>query len=467
MILHIALKESIEMLRDGRYLWTAGILLILLTGALIAGWKFYADIEQQRVISQTVDREIWLDQGEKNQHSAAHFGSYAFKPTSPLTAIDQGLMQFTGVSVFMEAHSVKDAMYRPVDDATAVQRLGSLTASTTLQLLFPLLIILLAFGAFSGEREKGTMRQLLSLGVPRYALGFGKALGVAGPLLLMLIPAIALSVLFIALIGGPESTLWDSGRIGYTVLIYLLYFSVYILLSLVVSAHASSSRQSLLILIGFWFLTSFVVPRLTTDVAQNIHPTPTASEFELAIDEDMARHPSWTDRTAAVQARLMDEHGVETVEEIPESVAGHTLLEAEGDETAVYRKHFELLQNVYHEQERITQAGSILSPLLAVQLSSMGFAGSDHFHHRDFVDAAETYRFDYVQMLNQDMVDVGAAWDYTADRELWEKIPAFNYEPPAISAVVDHYGLSLGLLGLWTLVLITLTPVALANMKIG
>ena len=467
MILRIARKETIEMLRDGRYRWTAAILLLLLTGALLAGWKHYTDIETQRALSQESDREMWLDQGEKNQHSAAHFGTYAFKPTSPLTALDQGVLQYTGVSVFMEAHSVKDAIYRPVDDATAVQRLGSLTASTTLQLLVPLLIILLAFGAFSGEREQGTMRQVLSLGVSRYALGLGKALGIAGPLLLMLIPVTVIGVAILALLEGPDTPLWEGNRFGFMLLAYFLYFTVYMLASLVVSARAASSRQALLVLLGFWFVTSFVVPRLVTDAAYTAHPAPSASVFELAIEEDMAAQPSWTDRTAAVQARLMEKHGVDSVEAIPESVAGHTLLEAERDETAVYRKHFEALQAVHAEQERFTQRGASLSPVLAVQLASMGFAGSDHLHHRHFVEAAEEYRFEFVQALNQDMVDEGASWDHRAGVELWERIPAFAYEPPSVADVLDHYGLSLLMLGLWNLVLFVLTPLAITRIHVG
>ena len=467
MILRIARKETTDMLRDGRYRWTAAILLVLLSGALIAGWQLYTDIENQRMLSQNADRELWLDQGEKNQHSAAHFGTYAFKPTSPLTALDQGVLQYTGVSVFMEAHSVKDAIYRPVDDGTAVQRLGSLTAAATLQLLIPLLIILLAFGTFSGEREQGTMRQLLSLGVSRRVLAFGKALGITGPLLLILLPATVLGALTIAFFGGPDSALWDGSRILFIIVIYLLYFAAYILASLVVSAWASSSRQALLVLLGFWFVTSFVMPRLITDVAEAIHPTPSSSAFEAAIEADMAAQPSWAERTAAVQARLMDEHGVETVEAIPASVAGYTLLEAEQDETSVYRKHFNALQTVYSNQEHITQRGALVSPVLAVQLLSMGFAGTDYLHHRHFVEAAETYRYDFVQVLNQDIVDQNASWDYRADREMWERIPPFEYEPPSAVAVLGHYGLSLILLGVWNVLLLVLTPMVIANMKVG
>ena len=455
------------MLRDGRYQWTASVLIVLLLGALLAGWKHYVDSEHQREISQTVDRDLWLDQGEKSQHSAAHFGAYAFKPTTALAAIDRGVLPYTGISVFMEAHNVKDAAYRPVDDASAVQRLGSLTASTTLQLLIPLLIILLAFGTFSGERERGTLRQLLSLGVPRFTLGMGKALGVGGPLLFVLIPVTVMGVLAISFFEGGGTSMWGSSRSLFVMGVYLLYFSIYILASLLVSAWASSSRQALLVLLGFWFITSFVAPRVITDAARALHPTPTSRGMETAIDDDMAALPSWSDRTSAVQARLMEEHGVETVDAIPASVAGYTLLEAERDETAVYRKHFEALKSLYESQERITQQGALISPALAVQLASMGLAGSDYMHHRHFVEAAEAYRYNFVQTLNQDMVDTGASWDYRIGRELWEQIPSFTYELPPVSDVLNHYSMSLVFLGVWNVALFLLTTVAIGRINVG
>ena len=79
MITRIARKECIEMIRDGRLRWAAGIVFASLTGLLLVGWKHYADVEAQRAKAQAADREIWVSQGEKSQHSAAHFGSYAFK----------------------------------------------------------------------------------------------------------------------------------------------------------------------------------------------------------------------------------------------------------------------------------------------------------------------------------------------------------------------------------------------------
>jgi ABC-2 type transport system permease protein len=48
---------------------------------------------------------------------------------------------------------------------TSLQRFSPLSMAFGLQILVPLLIVLLAFSAFTGERERGTLRQLLSIGV--------------------------------------------------------------------------------------------------------------------------------------------------------------------------------------------------------------------------------------------------------------------------------------------------------------
>lgn len=467
MILRIARKESLEMLRDGRFRWAVGMVFLLLMGSLLVGWKQYTNVEAQRALSQEADRDLWVSQGEKNQHSAAHFGAYAFKPLSPLAAVDQGVLPYTGVSVFLEAHSVKEAAYRPADDATAAHRLGSLTAASTLQILIPLLIIMLAFSAFAGEREQGTLRQLMSLGLRRTDLALGKALGTVVPLLVLIVPATILGVVALALNAGPGESVWSVARLSMLIGIYLCYLLIFMGLALIVSARAASARSALVILLGFWFINSFIVPRVATDVAQAIHPTPTASAFEAALDADYDALPSWTDRTRAVQERLMAEHGVDTPEAIPASVAGYTLLEAERDETEVYRKHFAALAEVYHTQKQVTQAGGVFAPLVSVKLLSMGLAGSDYPHHRHFVEAAEVYRYDLVQTLNQDMVDQNASWDARVGAELWESIPPFQYASPGTGWAVGQYGFSLAVLVVWTLILMALTPVSVAHMKIG
>ena len=92
------------MWRDGRFRWTAAIVLVLLVAALVLGWKHYVSTKAQREAAQTLSRSSWVNQGSHNPHSAAHFGVYAFKPPMPLGLVDAGLDRFTGVSVWVEAH---------------------------------------------------------------------------------------------------------------------------------------------------------------------------------------------------------------------------------------------------------------------------------------------------------------------------------------------------------------------------
>lgn len=167
MIKITARKEFTELLRDGRFRWTALIVFALLLVSLGLGWKNYTTVKREKDAARADSRKTWENQGERNPHSAAHFGVYAFRPKQPLSLVDSGLDNFSGSSIWVEAHYQNPARNRPIEDATALQRFGELTAAGVLQLLLPLLIVFLTFDAFAGERTNGTLRQVLSLGVPR------------------------------------------------------------------------------------------------------------------------------------------------------------------------------------------------------------------------------------------------------------------------------------------------------------
>ncbi|MEM1268566.1 MAG: ABC transporter permease subunit [Bacteroidota bacterium] len=469
MILTIARKEAAETLREGRFWWASAATLVLLAGALVTGWLHTDRLVAQHAEAAVAERGVWTDQGEKNPHSAAHFGSYAFKPVTPLLAVDRGVTAYTGVALFMEGHAIQDAQYRPAEDASASARLGELTAAAVLQWLVPLLIILLTFGAFAGERERGTLRSLLSLGVPRRALAAGKALGTAAPLALVLVPAAILGAAAMALFAAPEAAAWSLPRVALLALVYLVYFAVFVGVSLLVSALARSPRSALLILLGFWFANGFIAPRLAADVAERVHPGLTAEAF--AAEEAAIGELSWDDLTTRVTERLLAEEGVSTLDSLSVNMPAVRLYEGEEMETAAYRVLFERLADGFEGQGRIAQAGAVVAPLLAVAPLSTALTGTDYRHHRHFADAAETYRYDYVQALNQNLIDhaaPGGTWDreYVVGEEVWAGIPAFAYEAPSAGWALGGHALALGFLSLWLFGLAFAVPAAVARMPL-
>jgi len=99
MIKTIAKKEFIELLRDGRFRWTALIVFALLLVSLGLGWKNYTTVKREKDSAQADSRKTWENQGERNPHSAAHFGVYAYRPKQPLSLVDSGLDNFSGSPV--------------------------------------------------------------------------------------------------------------------------------------------------------------------------------------------------------------------------------------------------------------------------------------------------------------------------------------------------------------------------------
>ncbi|HEU0122053.1 MAG TPA: ABC transporter permease subunit, partial [Bryobacteraceae bacterium] len=285
MIWTVARKEWLERWRDGQFraISAALILLLLLATAVSLTQWSEASAEQER--AQDRDREQWLNQGSRNPHSAAHFGVYAFKPRLPLSFIDPGLDPYTGAVIWVEAHYQNPARFRPAEEATALQRLGQLTPAIVLYWFVPLLVVLMTFSAFTLERENGTLQLTLALGVSSGKLAAGKALSVASAIGCVLLPSSLLAGAAFAWIAPEAVTAETALRLVVMAVSYVAFLSVYILLGLLVSLLAPSSRTALAILLGFWSVTTFVIPRVTADLAESAYRSPVASDFwrEIAV----------------------------------------------------------------------------------------------------------------------------------------------------------------------------------------
>ena len=153
-MLPIARHTFTELSRDGRFRLTAALLVVLTVVAGLAGWQQVNALRAEAAAAATGERGRWLDQGNKNPHSAAHYGIYAFKEPRPLAVVDPGVQAYLGSAVYLEAHKQNEPLYRPAQDGTALQRFGDLSPALVGQALLPLLVILLGFAAFAGERER-------------------------------------------------------------------------------------------------------------------------------------------------------------------------------------------------------------------------------------------------------------------------------------------------------------------------
>lgn len=448
MIFHIAKKEMREIRQDGRFQIASAIVLTLLCVSLGIGWQQYSTVRRQHEQAQAQTREQWLTQGKKNPHSAAHYGVYAFKPKSPLSLVDRGADQYTGVAVWLEAHKQNEFKYKPARDANTLARFGDLTASSVMQLLIPLLIILMSFSAFAGKREQGTLRLLLSMGVPRDQLALGKALGVAGGLGVLLVPAALVGSAALVLASDTGVFVANLPRLGWMTVSYLLYFAAFIGISLTVSALAKSARLALVCLLGFWIFNGLAAPRLFSDLSRTVYRTPSSFAFAQRMEAGLKQGFS----EEAFQKQVLAKYQVQRVEDLPVNYAGLSLKAGEDHGNEVYDRLYGELWDTFEAQNRLQQQGGLVAPLLAIRSVSMGLSGTDFAQFRDFSVAAEKYRRMFIDVMNDDITHAPKSeGPHLGDDNLWAKVPAFDYAAPPVTTVLAQQTWSLGLLCFWAL----------------
>lgn len=480
MIWHVARKEFIEITRDGRFLWTGAIIVALLLIAMGIGAQRYVEDRNLRTAAAAEVREQWLNQGVKTPHSAAHYGVYAFKPATPLALFDPGYNDYTGTIQYLEAHKENQAGFRPAADATAMQRFGNLSGAMVLQLLVPLLIILLCFAMVSGEREDGTLRQLLSMGVPRRTLVWGKATGAALALGVVLVPGLLVGALLAGVLTGindPHDMIQFPAKLLILGLCYLIFFASFIGISISVSILSRSSGAALTTLIGFWIVAGLLIPRIAADVGKAVYATPSAFQVAAAIEKDRDKgvhvhephHPNYL----AFRDRILKKYNVTRTEDLPVSFYGIALKEDEEWGYTVSDHHYGSIRRLFEKQHRVHQLFSLLTPFAAIKTLSAGLSGTDVAFANDFSEAAEGYRRKMMTIINDNVIanDTGTSLyaselGYRTDKSLWEKVPPLDIDAPTLGTILKRNRVALFVLLGWLVGSFTLLNVLAKRAKV-
>ncbi len=460
MIAAIARKEFSEIVRDGRFKWTAGIMALLLLTAMAAGYQKYSAYMDMQRLSQDQTNAQWLNQGDKNPHAGAHYGNYAFKPAGPLAFFDNGINNYVGVALFMEAHKQHFATGRPASDQSSIGRFGDLSGAMILQLLMPLLIIFLGFTAFSGERESGTLRQVLSMGVSNRQLLWGKALGIGSVIVLIVGLCVAAGGLALSLTDLSMENESLGARVTLMALSYALYGAIFLFLTLAVSAWAKNARTALMVLIGFWAFAAFLAPKAAVEISKVVHPTPAFGKWMADMRSHQMRGidgvPPFV-RFEQESKALFAEYGAESVAELPVYVGALRLQKFEEYDFPVFEQHYGQLRDSYTSQRRLQDRIGVVAPTLPLRALSMALAGTDLIRHVDFADAAEAYRRDMVFKVNDYLgkaavslnTGYGGGNVLVADEAVFAMVPPFKFESQGLGATLaEHAGNFIGLV-LW------------------
>lgn len=403
-MLGVAATQLKLMWRERRLLWLAlTVLLLACASVATSAARLSAQIQERHAVALEEAR-LWDSQGSIDPHSAAHVGRAIPAPVRPLAAVDPGLTDFIGTSVFIEGHAQNPAQHRPMDAGAALSRFGGFSTAWALQVVAPLLVILAGFATLSGEVARAMLRQELGTGASAKVLVGGRLIALAAASGLLVLAMLAVSL--------PGTIMQDTGMVDVAGLAaigfgYSLYLLAFCALTVGTSALFSSARTSLVVLLSFWMVATLLVPKVAPAVAESLVPTPSAPSFRANVAEEARNgadgHDPADKRLDALKATLLARYKVDHVDDLPVNFRGVALEFGEANSTETYNRHFERIYAAYHRQEATQRAFAVISPTIALQPWSRAFARTDFSAHLAYLRGVEDYRYRLIQALNHEV----------------------------------------------------------------
>jgi ABC-2 type transport system permease protein len=466
MWLIIAKKEILLALRDKLFLSLAAIIWLLLIVAAAGGYARYKNGKLQQQTAGSLLQQEWEEQ-EANPHSAAHFGTWLFKPFNFLTLYDNGLNNFTGISYRVEAHKQHEINYSSVQDTDSQLRFGELSIALVFQLLVPLLIILLAHGAITRERAGNTLRILAVQGAKPSVLIRGKIAGNYAIILMLLLPALVLLATG-ALILGEPALLKRSLLFCIAYLAWFLLISIFTVLS---SAWSRNSTSSLITCLGVWVFCSILLPRMSANWADQAAPLPSRHAFNRAVQQGyskgMNNDGTAQERRKRYQETILKQYKVDSLNQLPVNFDGLSMQYGEDYNSQVYQQVAKITDSLIRRQQSFLETTALLNPFMAIQQVSMGLTGTDYFHHLSFHQQAREYRDEFIRALNLELAKNGGphlTYDYKVGPDWFKKTKPFHWQMPSTSDAFGWHASAWTSIGIWLLAACLLIPVTAKKM---
>jgi len=338
-----------------------------------------------------------------------------YRRPSVLAVFSEGLEKQLGNSATIEYDKV------PEISGTAANHYLSIfsifDASLIFKIVISVLALLVAYDAISGERERGTLRLVLSGTAARYQVLLGK---LAAGLMVLVVPVtIAFILGLVILLCFPMVHLAGSDciRIGFMFLATLVFIATMYNLGLLFSCLARRSAISLVLGLFLWIIFVVVIPNGSVYLATQVIPV----EPEDKINEQIASLRREAGREKARERERSgkrDISGREVQSDAPGGGFGHGYHRS-GSEAFIHNTQIDYSINVpveieyadkyaqvedsylrgLFEQTRLADSISRTSPISLYENVMSALAGTDMANFRQFIDAVKEHRKDIVEYM--------------------------------------------------------------------
>ncbi len=260
----IARKEILENLTSYRFAVLTGVLFLLMTVSFVVSCSDY----RLRMENYNLLRP-------KEPNSAK-----MIIPPTPLSIFAKGLDANMG-----RLYQETELGIEVNQNQQSVNRLFALFAVPdmlfTIKIVLSLIALLMSFDTITGEKERGTLKLMLTNGAQKTALLAGKILGRFS---LVYVPFAFFFLASVIVVSLLPSVQMDS-HIFYSLISIMLLSAVYVLIFISLGVLSSTlthrSPTSLVISLSFWVLLVFVIPQMGATVGTWVADVPPSDRVEM------------------------------------------------------------------------------------------------------------------------------------------------------------------------------------------
>ena len=283
MLLDIIKKELLDNITSPKFYITYLLCFVLIIISFITGiYDYKSDLKEYNA-GVALNRES-IDNATVETFPTS---ISIYKKPAVLSALVRGIEGNLGRVTVVSGIAPETPEFRKAKFTTnpIFSIFGPLDLDFIVRIVMSLFVILFTYDSISGEKERGTLKLIMSNKIPRDILILGKSIGSFVSILVPFIIPFLFGIIIFSLYPDISITSAVWIRILLLLLSYFLYLFLFFALGLLVSCKTTRSSVSFLILLFIWVIFVTIIPKSSVMISRQLYSIPSAHEITYQKSE--------------------------------------------------------------------------------------------------------------------------------------------------------------------------------------
>jgi ABC-type transport system involved in multi-copper enzyme maturation permease subunit len=283
MIRQIMYKEILENILSFRFVLSLLLVIILFA---VSGLVFVGKYRQQfsQYWEKTNENLEGLSERTDQLYRLAFYRQNIWRKPKPLALCAEGSERSLPNCFTFDVFSSNLPEIKGRGNFTLSQ-FSSIDWVFIVSTILSFLALVFTYDTVSGEKEDGTLRQMLSNTIPRHKLLLGKYLGVVLSIGIPLFVGLLVSLIIVVASNATVIHGLDWLKILTIVLMSFLYLSIFIFLGMFVSSRTAHTANSMVILLLIWVVVVVLIPSCGRIMSEVSGKAPNPTELDRKLGE--------------------------------------------------------------------------------------------------------------------------------------------------------------------------------------